>query len=239
MKEIYRKTSIFGFIGGTGLILFCILYYFIWYEGFSVNGDVLFELGLVGVFALGSGFYFKHAYEKMVDHEVIESEFELENIGELILKRVPSMLPKLYHVDHNGQPMFQIQPTKERFTNRLLFFSSFEKGMVFPVEYDISSMDGLPLATFHIKNNVKQFTLTLKKPDGTVVGQYIQQLSKSAMKNRGTLYHADGTVWRQLEAKNMTGDIDVQDEEGLRTATYRFGRFPYATYPAFPKHRPS
>ena len=63
--------------------------------------------------------------------------------------------------------------------------------------------------------------------------QYIQQLSKSAMKNRGTLYHADGTVWRQLEAKNMTGDIDVQDEEGVRTASYRFGRFPYATYPAF------
>lgn len=233
MREIYRKTSIFGFVGGTGLILFCILYYFIWYKGFSVNGDVLFELGLWGVFAIGAGFYFNQAYEKMADQKVIESEWDMESVGELILKRVPSLLPKFYHVDQNGQPLFQIQPTNGRFGSRLLFISSFEKGPVFPVSYDISSMDGHPIATFHIKNNVKQFTLTLKKPDGTHVARYIQQLSKSAMKNRGTLYHTDGTVWRQLEAKNMAGDIDVTDEEGRRTASYRYGLFPYAAYPAF------
>ncbi|MGN7386334.1 hypothetical protein [Sporosarcina sp. SAFN-015] len=233
MKEIYRKTSIFGFIGGTGMILFCILYYFIWYEGFAVNGDVLFEIGIGGLAALGAGFYFKHASEKMVDPEVVESKWDMESVGELILKRVPSLLPKTYNVDHNGQPLFQIQPTKGRFLNNLLFFSSFEKGMVFPVEYDILSMDGFPIATFHIRNNVKQFTLTLKQPDGTVIGYYIQKLSKSAMKNRGTLYHADGSVWRLLEAKTMAGDIDVVDEEGRRTASYRYGLFPYAANPAF------
>ncbi len=71
MKEIYRKTSIAGFIGGTGLILFSILYYFIWYEGFSVNGDVLFEIGIVGVFSLGAGVYFKKAYEKLLYNPVV------------------------------------------------------------------------------------------------------------------------------------------------------------------------
>lgn len=233
MKEIYRKTSIFSFIGGTGLTLYCILYYFIWYKGFSVNGDVLFELGIVGLFLLGAGFYFKQAYEKMVDHEVTESELDMESVGELILKRVPSLLPKLYHVDHKGQPLFQIKPAKGQFRNGMLLFQSFEKGMFFPVNYDIAALDESILATFHIKNNVKQFTLTLKKPDGTVIGRYIQQLSKSAMKNRGTLYHADGSVWRQLEAKNMTGDIDVIDEDDSRTASYRYGLFPYATLPAF------
>ncbi|MCG7343214.1 hypothetical protein MHZ92_03650 [Sporosarcina sp. ACRSL] len=233
MKEIYRKTSIAGFISGIGMILFCILYYFIWYEGFSVNGDVLFEVGIGGLFALGAGVYFKKAYEKLTDPPVVESAWDMEAIGELNLKRVPSLLPKFVHVDHNGQPLFQIQPTKGRLRNGLLFFSLFEKGMVFPVEYDIASMDGLPIATIRIKNNVKQFLLTLKKPDGTVLGQYIQHLSKSAMKNRGTLYHADGTVWRQLEANNMAGDIDVTDEDGNRTASYRYGLFPYATLPAF------
>ena len=233
MREIYRKTSIAGFIGGIGLILFFILYYFIWYKGFSINGDVLFEIGIGGLAALCAGFYFKNVYEKMVDPEVVESKWEMESVGEIILKRVPSLLPKMYHVDHNGQPLFQIQPTKGRFRNGLLFFSMFEKGMVFPVEYEISSMDGFPIATFHIKNNVKQFTLTVKKPDGTVIGYYIQKLSKSVVKNRGTLYHADGSVWRQPEAKNMAGDIDVTDEEGRRTASYRYGLFPYAAYPAF------
>lgn len=233
MKEIYRKTSIAGFIGGTGLILFSILYYFIWYEGFSVNGDVLFEIGIVGVFSLGAGVYFKKAYEKLLYHLVVESEWDMENIGELNLKRVPSLLPKFVHVDHNGQPLFQIQPTKGQFRRNLLFFQLFEKGMMFPVDYDVSTMDGNVLATFRIKNNVKEYALTLKKPDGTVIGRYIQQLSKSAVKNRGTLYHSDDSVWRQLEAKNMAGDIDVTDEEGNRTASYRYGLFPYATLPAF------
>jgi hypothetical protein len=233
MKEIYRKTSIAGFIGGIGLILFFILYYFIWYKGFSVNGDVLFEIGIGGLAALCAGFYFKNVYEKMVVPDVVERKWEMESVGELILKRVPSLLPKVYNVDHNGQPLFQIQPTKGRLRNGLLFFSMFEKGMVFPVEYEISSMDGFPIATFHIKNNVKQFTLTVKKPDGTVIGYYKQKLSKSVVKNCGTLYHADGSEWRQLEAKNMSGDIDVTDEEGRRTASYRYGLFPYAAYPAF------
>ncbi len=157
----------------------------------------------------------------------------MENIGELNLKRVPSLLPKFVHVDHNGQPLFQIQPTKGQFRRNLLFFQLFEKGMMFPVDYDVSTMDGNVLATFRIKNNVKEYALTLKKPDGTVIGRYIQQLSKSAVKNRGTLYHSDDSVWRQLEAKNMAGDIDVTDEEGNRTASYRYGLFPYATLPAF------
>jgi len=233
MREIYRKSSIVGFIGGVGLILFCILYYFIWYEGFSVNGDVLFEIGIVGVFSLGAGVYFKKAYEKLMDHPILESEWNMESIGELNLKRVPSLLPKFVHVDQRGQPVFKIQPTKGRFRRNLLFLQLFEKGLVFPVEYDITEMDGHVLATFRINNNVKQFTLTLKKPGGEVIGRYIQQLSKSAVKNRGTLYHADESVWRQLEAKNMAGDIDVTDEEGNRTASYRYGLFPYASYPAF------
>lgn len=233
MKEIYRKTSIVSFVGGTGLVLFCIFYYFVWYEGFFVNGDVLYEVGIVGVFSLGAGVYFKKAYEKLLDHPVVDSEWDMEDVGELNLKRVPSLLPKFVHVDHNGQPVFQIQPSKKQFRRKLLIFQLFEKGMVFPVDYDITTMDGSVLATIRITNNVKQFTLTLKKPDGAVIGRYIQQLSKSAVKNRGTLYYADGTVWRQLEAKNMAGDIDVTDEEGGRTASYRYGLFPYAMHPAF------
>lgn len=233
MREIYRKTSIAGFIGGIGSILFCILYYFIWYESFSVNGDVLFEAGIIGVFLFGAGVYFKKAHEKLSVQPVVNSTWDMENIGELILKRVPSLLSKVYNVDHYGQPLFQIHPTKRRIRNGLLFFSMFEKGIVFPVEYDIADIDGSVLATFQVKNNMKQFTLTLKKPDGTVIGRYIQHLSKSVMINRGTLYRADDSVWRQLEAKNMAGDIDVTDEEGIRTASYRYGLFPYAALPAF------
>ncbi len=182
---------------------------------------------------LGAGFYFKNVHDKFVEVDAIESEWNMEGIGELNLKRVPSILPKFVHVDHDGQPLLQIRPSEGQLRRVFLCFPILEKGAVFPVEYDISTMDGALLATFRIQNSVKQFTLTLKKPDGTVIGTYIQHLTKSAMKNRGTLYHADGSVWRQLEANNMAGDIDILDEEGRRTASYRYGLFPYAAHPAF------
>ena len=53
-----------------------------------------------------------------------------------------------------------------------------------------------------------------------------QRLTKSKLKDDGTLFHADHAVWRELKAKNIAGDIDVIGQEGETTATYRYGRFP-------------
>ena len=112
-----------------------------------------------------------------------------------------------------------IEPSKGRLSKWLTFFELFQKGFFIPVHYDISDMDGQQIATFTIRNNLKRDELTLRKPDGTVICTYVQQLSKSALKNRGVLYHADGSVWRELEAKSIAGDIDVKDEEGRMTAS--------------------
>jgi hypothetical protein len=94
-------------------------------------------------------------------------------------------------------------------------------------------MHGQRLATITIRNNIKRDELTLKKPDGTVIATYVEQLWKAKLKNRGVLYHADGSFWRVLEAKAIAGDIDVKDDEGLMTARYRFGIFPYEMRPVF------
>ena len=65
MKEIYRKTSIFSFIGGIGATIFGIIFYFFGYEDFSTNGDTLFEAGLFALIFIGAGFYFKNAHGKL------------------------------------------------------------------------------------------------------------------------------------------------------------------------------
>lgn len=235
MKEIYKKTSLFSFVGGIGMMIFSIFHYFYIYEGFRINGDVLFESSLLAFVFIGAGFYFRGAYAKLaeVDFEGNEITFDIENMQELNIQRVPSLLPKVYSVDADGNPLLKIEPSKEHMSRWLMFFKVFECGFLFPVHYDISTIDGERFATIKIRDNVKKFVLSLRKPDGTLMGYYIQKLSKSAFKNRGILYHADGTVWRELEAKSLAGDIDVKDEEGLMTASYRFGIFPYAMRPAF------
>ena len=235
MIEIYRKTWISGFIIGIGFAVFCILYYFIGYTSFMENGDVLVINGLIALFSIGAGFRFKSVHEKLVNEtiDIPVSTLNLENLDELILKRIPSFLLKMYNVDSDGNPLFVIEPSRGRLSRWLTFFELFEKGFIIPVHYDISDMNGQQLATITIRNNVKRDELTLTKPDGTVMATYVQQLWKAKLKNRGVLYHADGSVWRELEAKAIAGDIDVKDDEGRMTARYRFGIFPYAMRPVF------
>jgi len=199
------------------------------------NGDVLVINGLIAIFSIGAGFRFKSMHEKLINEtfDIPVSTLNLENLDELILKRVPSFLLKMYNVDLDGNPLFVIEPSKGRFSKWLTFFELFEKGFFIPVFYDISDMDGQKLATITIRNDFKRDELTLKEPDGTVIATYVQQHWKAKLKNRGILYHADGSVWRELEAKAIAGDIDVKDDEVLMTARYRFGIFPYAMSPVF------
>jgi hypothetical protein len=235
MIEIYRKTWISGFIIGIGFAVFCILFYFIGYTSFVGNGDVLVINGLIALFSIGAGFRFKSVHEKLVNKsiDIPVSTLNLESLDELILKRIPSFLLKMYNVDSDGNPLFGIEPSKGRLSRWLTFFELFEKGFIIPVHYDISDMHGQRLATIKIRNNIKRDELTLKKPDGTVIATYVEQLWKAKLKNRGVLNHADGSFWRVLEAKAIAGDIDVKDDEGRMTARYRFGIFPYAMRPVF------
>ncbi|MEK5036731.1 hypothetical protein [Sporosarcina sp. FSL K6-3457] len=233
MKEIYRKTSKVSFIGGIGATIFGIIFYFYGYEGFSENGDTLLEAGLFAVALIGAGFYFKSAHEKLSNETMSASLLSLEDLHELNFQRVPALLPKMYNVDPNGNPLFTIEPSKGRLSRWLTVFNLFEKGFIIPVHYDILDTSGQRIAAFTIRDNVKRYELSLRNSDGTLMSTYVQYLGKSALKNRGILYHADGAVWREIEAKSMAGDIDVKDEEGKMTASYRFGIFPYAMNPAF------
>ncbi|WP_342506951.1 hypothetical protein [Sporosarcina sp. FSL K6-2383] len=233
MKEIYRKTSKVSFIGGIGATIFGVIFYLFRYEGFSKNGDTLFEAGLFALALIGAGFYFKNAHEKLSNETMSASLLDLEDLHELIFQRVPGLLPRMYNVDANGNPLFIIEPAKGRLSRWLTVFNLLEKGFIIPVHYDILDMTGRKMASFTMHDDVKRYELSLWKPDSTLMSTYVQYLSKSALKNRGILYHSDGAVWRELEAKNMAGDIDVKDEEGRMTASYRFGIFPYVMNPAF------
>ena len=235
MKEIYRKTSKVSFIGGIGAAIFGIIYYFYGYEGFAENGETLFGAGLFALLSIGAGFYFKSAHEKL-SHETIsarDSMLNLEDLNELNFQRVPSLLPKMYNVDSDGNPLFTIEPAKGQLSRWLTVFALFERGFIIPAHYEILDRSGQQIASFTIKDNVKRYELSLRKPDSTLMSTYSQYLSKSALKNRGILYQADGSVWRELEAKSMAGDIDVKDETGRMTVSYRLGIFPYALKPAF------
>lgn len=234
VKEIYRKTSIVSFISGVGGILFCVFYYFFLYESFADDGEFFIQFGTGAIFAIGGGFYFRSAYEKLEDHREEVSELNVDNIHELNIQWVPSPFRKMYNVNSDGEPLMKIEQSKgHMLTKWLLFFDVFANGFLIPTTYNITDMDGKLFGIIEMKTNVKRHKLTLKRPDGKVIGYFIQDFLKSAIKNKGVLYYANDTVWRELNAKNISGDLDVKDEEGLITASYRYGMFPHALNKAF------
>lgn len=190
---------------------------------------------MLSIFSLGSWVYFKKAYIRLNEgvQPTEKVEWGVDELQELIFERVPSLLPKTAIVDKHGQILFTIEPSKGNPTRWLTFFDVFQKGLFFSIHYDIVDREGRPLAHILIKNNFKQAKLILRSPSGAVIGTYIEEFKKSALKNRGILYKADGTLWRELKAKNMSGDIDVLDDSSRLTAKYRFGIFPYPMHPAF------
>ena len=146
----------------------------------------------------------------------------------------------MYHVNSNGEPIFKIEPSKKRpFARKLTFIKFFSEGFIIPATYDMLTMNDEQLASFTIWNNGNRFVLTLYDVNGKKLGYFEQWLTKSVLKNRGILFRKNDTVWRELEANNMAGDIDVRDEKEKLTATYRYGRFPYALKPSISGRSPS
>lgn len=233
MKEIYRKTSFVSFIGGIGAILFLFFYYLIFYDNFSEDSLILLESGVVAVSLLIAGTYFKKASAKLEENQ-IDSDIDLNKLDELNVQWAPSLFPTMYNVDADGNPLFKIEPSKRKpIARKLTFFSLFSNGFLFTATYDVLDMEDGLLASFTSWTNGNRYVLTLYSADGVKIGQFEQRLTKSKLKNMGTLFYADHSIWRELEAANMAGDIDIKGEDGETTATYRYGRFPYALNPAF------
>ena len=236
MKEIYRKTSIFSFIGGGIATIYCIVFYFVWFESFLLNGETIVVSAITAISLLISGLFFNNAQQNLRDETIaeLESEVQFENINELIIQSIPSFYPTMHNVNAEGVSLFQIIPSKRRpFARKLTAIKFLSEGFIVPATYDILDMKDELLASFTMWNNGNRFLLTLHSRDGKRIGYFEQWLTKSVLKSRGTLFRENDRVWRDLAANNMAGDIDVVDDNGKMTAQYRFGRFPYALHPAF------
>lgn len=234
MEEIYKKTTGVSFLVSLVATLSWVIYYY--YYGFSGNSELLLGVGLLIIGSLVTGCYFKVASGRLADITMEDENtvLDLQDVRELNIQWVPSPFPRMYNVNSEGQPVLKIEPSKRKpISRKLTFFSFFANGIIMPATYDILDMQDNIMASFTNWTNGNRYVLRLFDVQGLEVGYFEQRLTKSKFKNMGTLFHPDGSVWQELEAKNIAGDIDVKNEEGKIAATYRYGRFPYALHPAF------
>lgn len=234
MKYIYERTAKYAKLAAFLILTIYIAIVFIFKDIIWKDFETHFIIGFMVVIFYSISFIFQNAADKLPAEQGLHSDyFSVEfPVKELNFQQDVSLIPQSYLVSNIGERLYKIEPSKEHSISRLLTACAiFKWGFLFPVTYNLKTMDENLVCQFTIKNKIKFIQLKVydhaKKQISTIV------LPLISVKNRAVIFNANNEKVLQMEAKSMYGDIDVDDFNGKRLATYRFGIFPYATHPAF------
>ena len=233
MKNLYARYSTYSFRTGILATIAVPLIAFLTYIEFFSDLEPLVIVLLSAFFSFVSSIYFRGASEKLPE-TIQNTETHDFSLNEFNFQTDISFHSRLYLVSHEGEKLFVVEPTERKPISRsLTVFSLVSAGLILPITYDVMSLDRSRVFSFTVKNEWKQFRLTIKDNQDEVIGMYVQPWLNSVFKNKGVLYLDSLKLSRKIDSKNMTGDIDIRDEQNRLNASYRFGIFPYAMHPAF------
>ena len=234
MKHIYERTAQYAKMGCLfGLIMYISLV-IIFRDSLLKDFELHITMGWTLIILFSVAFMFQQAANKLpieqkTDTQQFSSEFPLK---ELNYQSDVSIIPRSYLVSHTGERLYGISPTEEQpVVRKLNAFPFIRKGMLLPVTYDVVTMDGQLVSKFTIANKLK--FMQIQVFDHNQVHLSTVVLPLFSVKNRAIVFDSNREKTHQMEAKSMYGDIDINDFNGKRLASYRFGMFPYATHPAF------
>lgn len=234
MKHIYERTAKYAKITSIiGLIVY-IAVILIFSETLLRDWELHISVGWTLFICFSLAFIFQQAANKLPAEQPTVTE---QSSSEFVLKELNfqsdvSIIPRSLLVSPTGERLYSISPTVEQpVVRRLNAFPFFRKGMIIPVTYDVLTMDGQLVSKFTIANKLR--FMEIQVFDHNQVHLSTAVLPVFSVKNRALIFDANREKTHQMEAKSVYGDIDVNDFNGKRLATYRFGMFPYATHPAF------
>lgn len=233
MKNLYARYSTYSFWAGIVASIAVPLMAFLTYIEFFSDLQPLVYVLLSVFFSFGSSIYFKEASKKLVE-TIQHTEFHDFTLNEFNFQTDISFHSRLYLVSSEGEQLFVVEPTRQKPISRYLtVLSLVSSGLIIPITYDVMLLNRTKVFSFTVKNEWKQFRVTIKDEQDAIIGEYIQPWRTSTFKNKGVLYLDHMKLLREIETKNMSGDIDIRDENSRITASYRFGIFPYALHPSF------
>ncbi len=233
MKHIYDRTAKYTRIGAfVGVLAYIV---FIQFTETTFQDDLAnhFLTAFLFFMALGTAFFFQEAANKLPSDQIDKSYFsETFPLNELNFQKDVNIIPTSFLVSNTGERLYKIAPSKDFPIVRMLTsFSFLQSGMFFPVTYTVDTMDDKQVCRFVIKNKWKFMQLKIYSYEGEHFSTAILPLF--SVRNRVIVYDGENRKMFQAEAKSVYGDIDINNLEERRLATYRFGMFPYATHPAF------
>lgn len=234
MKHIYERTAKYAKVASFAGLLVYIALVLIFREALLTDWESHISIGWTLFICFGLSFFFQQAANKLPVEQITNTNQSFSNwsIKELNFQSDVSIIPRSFLVSPTGERLFSISPTEEQpIVRRLNALSFMRKGMIFPVTYDLLTLDGQLVSKFTVTNKLKYMQIQVFDHNNVHLSTAI--LPVFSVRNRAIIFDSNDTKKLQMEAKSVYGDIDVNDFEGKRLATYRFGMFPYATHPAF------
>ncbi|TQR17280.1 hypothetical protein [Psychrobacillus soli] len=234
MKHIYERTAKYAKLGSLLTLVIYIALVIIFQDVMWKDFETHITIGFTVFMLFGTSYFFQHAAEKLPNEKKIDSDYYSIDfpVNELNFQNDISLIPQSNLVSHTGERLYTITPTeKEPLKRKLTSFAIFKSGLFFPITYDLKTMDGRVVSQFSIRNKLKFMQMSVYDQTKTLITTIVMPIA--SVKNRAIIFDANNEKMHEMKAKSAYGDIDVNNFEGKRLATYRFGMFPYATHPAF------
>lgn len=234
MKHIYERTAKYAKIASITVLIVYVAVILSFRETLLTDWELHISIGWTLLICFSLAFLFQQAANKLPAEQntVVEQASSGFTLKELNFQSDISIIPRSFLVSSTGERLYSISPTVEQpVVRRLNAFPLIRKGMIIPVTYDVLTMDGQLVSKFTMANKLKYMEIQVF--DHHQVHLSTAVLPVFSVKNRALVFDPNREKTHQMEAKSVYGDIDVNDFNGKRLATYRFGMFPYATHPAF------
>lgn len=183
----------------------------------------LFPIGLV----LSIMFISRQQYNKVKDIEIPESQKQLLDLKDVVIKKDAALIPRLLLFEKSGEYIAEVKPIEISWWLRPLIAVNSVFLTIFPTTYGFFSHNGERLVTFRKRGWLKQVELTIFDGQQRKIGTYIQKELKALIHIKGELFNAQGESILAIKASGFSGNFSWNDEQERKWAYFYNGIFPH------------
>ncbi|MBU9674768.1 hypothetical protein KQ939_09325 [Planococcus sp. CP5-4] len=227
LAEMYKKREKLAYVFLVGTLASALIFFiFATPKTPSDWVELLFFLFPIGL-SIAIVLISRAHYKKVKDIEIPQSEKQLLELKDIVIKKDAALIPRLLLFEKSGQYVGSVEIAKTSWwVYPFLFFAS-SLISLFPMTYKLASNDGTSEITFRKTGWLKQSKVEIFNKEQKKIGTYIQEELKALFNIRGVLYDEEEEAVLSIKASGFSGSFSWNDQQGRRLAYFYNGMFPH------------
>ncbi|MGM0898576.1 MAG: hypothetical protein ACQEV0_11785 [Bacillota bacterium] len=227
LAEMYKKREKLAYLFLVGTLAIALVFFIFATPETSTDWlellPFLFPIGLSIAVVLIS----RSHYKKVKDIQIPQSEKQLLDLKDIVIKKDAALIPRLLLFEKSGQYVGSVEIAKTSWwVYPFLFFAS-SLISLFPMNYQLVSNEGASQITFRKTGWLKQSKIEIFNSSQEKIGTYIQEELKALFNIKGVLYDEKEEELLSIKASGFSGSFSWNDQQGRRLAYFYNGTFPH------------